>query len=48
MVGVKGKSGRHKKDCSCEKCSKKKELKKEVEFFTDDEKALEQEEPKGL
>jgi hypothetical protein len=21
MVGVKGKSGRHKRDCSCEKCN---------------------------
>jgi hypothetical protein len=29
MVGVKGKSGRHKHDCSCERCTAKKAKKEE-------------------
>lgn len=41
MVGVKGKSGRHKSNCDCERCSKRKELKKEVDFFADKPKEAE-------
>jgi hypothetical protein len=42
MVGLKGKSGRHKNSCCCIRCNERKAIKKEEATIIAEEKAIEQ------